>query len=179
MGDAAVISADLAIGCKVSLLTEFDEEITGIVFAYDEATECLMLTQPGTHGGVNNLRLLKKSVVKKVLHAEPPAEPPQKTLPFVDLERAKQREKKALAQAELDMTKVGVGVTKEAQSVFDALSKTMPCKWQDKTIVVMEAVLVPPPYTVDKCAAKDAEHKGALDRVKKVLKAERQRLGLA
>lgn len=40
------------------------QEITGIVFAYDEATECLMLTQPGTHGGVNNLRLLKKSVVK-------------------------------------------------------------------------------------------------------------------
>ena len=83
-----------------------------------------------------------------------------------------------LQLAEASLARVGVGVTKEAQSIFDALSKTMPCTWKDKTIVVMEAVHVAPPYSIDSCASKSEGHSGALDRVKKVLQAERQRLGL-
>lgn len=83
-----------------------------------------------------------------------------------------------LQQAEVDMSKVGVGITKEAQSIFDALSKTMPCTWQGRTIHVMDVVLVEAPYTVDNVTT-SSEHKGALERVKKVLQAERQRMGLA
>jgi len=72
---------------------------------------------------------------------------------------------------------VGVGVTKEAQSIFDALSKTMPCAWQGRTILVMDAVTVTPPYTPESCQARSGEG-GALERIRRVLTAERQRLGL-
>jgi predicted metallopeptidase len=75
------------------------------------------------------------------------------------------------------MAKVGIGVTKEAQSIFDSLSKTMPCIWHGRNITVMDVVVVEPPYTVE-CVSTTSDHKGALDRVKKVLQAERQRLGL-
>lgn len=73
---------------------------------------------------------------------------------------------------------MGVGVTKEAQSVFDALSKTLPCAWRGRDIVVMDAVTVAPPYTPDSCAARAGEG-GALERIRRVLTAERTRLGLA
>lgn len=76
------------------------------------------------------------------------------------------------------MAKVGVGVTKEAQSIFDSLSKTLPCVWSSKSIVVMDAVLIEPPYTVDHVRAIGAADKAALDRIKRVLVAERSRLNL-
>ena len=40
------------------------QDVAGTIFGYDPATECLMLKQPGTHGGVANLRLIKASAVK-------------------------------------------------------------------------------------------------------------------
>jgi hypothetical protein len=75
------------------------------------------------------------------------------------------------------MAKVGVGVTKEAQSLFDALSKTLPCVWSGRAILVMDVVTVKPPYTPDSCEAKPGES-GALERIRRVLTAERRRLGL-
>lgn len=176
MADAAD-AAEWAIGCHVRLTTVLDEEVAGTIFAYDAATQSLMLKQPGSHGGVSNLRLLKASAIKAVHEARPAREAPDLRLPHVDKDRARQREDKALKQAEADLSKVGVGVTVEAQSVFDALCKTMPCAWHGKSIMVMDAVLVHPPYSTDSCEA-TPDHTGALERVKKVLQFERQRLGL-
>lgn len=82
-------------------------------------------------------------------------------------------------QAESDMAKVGEGVTKEAQGVFDSLSRTLPCVWSGKAILVMESVLVMPPYTVDAVSAVGGGDNAALERIKRVLAAERQRLGLS
>ncbi|KAJ1497248.1 protein with role in RNA processing [Coelomomyces lativittatus] len=60
-----------------------------------------------------------------------------------------------------------------AESVFQALSKTMVCRWDNATIWVMDCVRVFPPYTIEQCHGNDPV---ALERVRKVLQGERQRL---
>jgi hypothetical protein len=179
------------------------QEVAGTVFTFDEATDCLVLKESGTHGGVHNVRILRASAVKSVSEAvKPPSEDARGPvaalarsvmgpLPHVDLQRAKEREARALKQAQADLAKVGVGVTREAQALFDALAKTMPCEWRQQggeakhgEIAVLECVVVRPPYTPADCAAlpgaeaEAAAASGALARVRKVLKAARERLGL-
>jgi hypothetical protein len=169
---------------------------------------------------VHNVRILRASAVRSVADAKPPPSPAASSdarpspadalarsvldpLPCVDLARAKEREARALRQAQADLAKVGVGVTREAQALFDALAKTMPCEWvvgagggagaggsaatppqHTGEIAVLDCVVVRPPYRPADCAAlpsaeaRAAAAAGALDRVKKVLGAARERLGL-
>jgi hypothetical protein len=196
------------------------QEVAGTVFTFDAATDSLVLKEAGTHGGVHNVRILRASAVRSVAEAAPPpdaaAEGPAAALarsalaplPHVDPARAREREARALRQAQADLAKVGVGVTREAQALFDALAKTMPCEWRQQQqrqqggagagaaaaaaaaavghgeIAVLECVVVRPPYTPADCAAlpgpeaEAAAGAGALERVRKVLKAARERLGL-
>ncbi|KAF8058345.1 RMD5 [Scenedesmus sp. PABB004] len=181
MAGEAASSLDWVVGCSVRVLTAHTkEEIGGIVFGYDAATDVVMIREPGTHGGVVNLRLYKAAQLQVLSAERCSAEraAAELRLPHVDRERAAQREAKALAQAEADRAKVGEGVTREAQSLFDALCKTMPCVWVGRAISVMDVVTVQPPYTPE-AVTTTSDHPGALERVRKVLNAERQRLGLA
>ncbi len=64
-----------------------------------------------------------------------------------------------------------------SQSIFDALSKTLPVLWDDDKIVVMDEILISPPYKPESCAllpGKSAET--SLMRIRKVLQGERARL---
>ncbi|GAB2297324.1 hypothetical protein Dimus_031434 [Dionaea muscipula] len=76
-------------------------------------------------------------------------------------------------QAELDAERIGVGVTAEAQNIFDALSKTLPVRWDKTVIVVMNEVRVSSPYLPESVSGGTA---AANERVKKVLEFERKRL---
>ena len=69
-----------------------------------------------------------------ILSVEQPTTAAPTDLPHVDPQRGEQREVLALEDAAKRAERIGVGVTREAQSVFDALWKTMPCKW-DKTSI--------------------------------------------
>jgi hypothetical protein len=61
-------------------------------------------------------------------------------IPIVDADRTKLREDRAVRNARLEALKIGEGVTEEAQIIFNALSKTLPCRWNGKSIVVLEEV---------------------------------------
>ncbi|RKP04977.1 anticodon-binding domain-containing protein [Thamnocephalis sphaerospora] len=104
---------------------------------------------------------------------------PDRGMPTVGplpLDRLRAREAKAIKEAHQAEARRGVGVDKEAQDIFDALSKTLPCRWHEQTIVVLDEVLVEPPYTVESCKA-NASSSSSLARVKK-LEGERKRLKL-
>ena len=91
----------------------------------------------------------------------------------MDDARAAKRLEDAVRAAEAEAERTGVGVTREAQALFDALSRTYPCRWRDTAIQVMEVVLIRPPYTAESCEGGNATE---LERVQMVLRMERQRL---
>jgi hypothetical protein len=92
---------------------------------------------------------------------------------FLDLSSLQAREDLAIRQAEADAERIGVGVTTEAQNLFDALSKTLPVRWDKSVIVVMNEVRVCSPYLPESVSGGTP---AANERVKKVLVLERRRL---
>ncbi|KAG0313054.1 hypothetical protein BGZ99_009101 [Dissophora globulifera] len=93
----------------------------------------------------------------------------------VQLDKLQQREQQAIREAQVAAARIGVGVSSIGQDIFDALSKTLPCRWAKDSIVVMDEVLIAPPYEPENCKA-SASSSYTLARVKKVLEHERMRL---
>lgn len=182
--DVATFLTELVVGTRVVFRTTLGETIVSTVFEYDPITACVMLREPGAHNGVATLRILRTTCISEVISVERPApgRPPDVLdyaggLPEVCPEKGKRREERALLAAQMEADRVGEGVTKETQMVFEALAKTMPCRWQGKSILVLDLVTVNEPYTAEAATAA-AAHTSTLLRVQKVLNAERERLGM-
>jgi len=97
------------------------------------------------------------------------------TLPPINMSRVRAREEHALKIAYQDASRIGVGVTTQAQEIFNALSKTLPCRWHGDAIMVFEDIRIANPYTMNSITGSD---EAALNRVKKVLEGERRKLGI-
>lgn len=109
--------AGYAVGAQVQLelaLPGGTETAAGVVFAYDEATDRLVLRQPGSTPFHSTLRILKGEQITNILEMKPAAGEPE-PLPPVDLQRCREREEKAVRAAEVEAAKIGVGVSREAQ----------------------------------------------------------------
>ncbi|KAJ3339970.1 Importin 9 [Gonapodya sp. JEL0774] len=99
----------------------------------------------------------------------------------VDIEQLVAREKLAIQQEEERQQRIGLGVPKEGNDLFDALGKTLPVIWIADHIVIMDEVAVSPPYTVQMVKAVKGKNASAstLERVRKVVEGERKKLGLS
>ncbi|GAA5802489.1 hypothetical protein HPULCUR_007954 [Helicostylum pulchrum] len=144
-------SLDSYVGKLIKVKTASNEELEGLIYTFDKITNCLIVSIGGE---------CKKDYLK---------------VGPVSVEQLKSREGDALKGFGNEVSKMGVGVTKEGQDIFNALSKTLPCRWSKDTIVVMDEVLITPPYSVDNCKANSSSG-ASLARVKKVLEGERKRL---
>lgn len=60
----------------------------------------------------------------------------------------------------------GVGWLLEVTFTFSLPSSIKDCKWQEKNIVVMEEVVITPPYQVENCKGKEGS---ALSHVRKIV----------
>nr|XP_015217715.1 PREDICTED: protein LSM12 homolog isoform X2 [Lepisosteus oculatus] len=62
---------------------------------------------------------------------------------------------------------ISAGVSLEGQQLFQTIHKTIKdCKWQEKNIIVMDDVVIAPPYQVENCKGKEGS---ALSHVRKIV----------
>ncbi|ORZ15728.1 anticodon-binding domain-domain-containing protein [Absidia repens] len=186
-------SLEWLIGRRIKVKTTLDEEFEGLIYTYDRITNCIALDcSTGSRHSRKSLsfRILKVNHIKEIIgvtsdEASAPLQDPAVAhtskltsyLPVshVHLDRLTTREADTIKGVKQQVAKLGVGVTKEAQEIFDALTKTLPCRWANDSIVVMDEVMITPPYGIENCKA-NTSSAASLARVKKVLEGERRRL---
>ncbi|RDY12497.1 Protein LSM12-like protein, partial [Mucuna pruriens] len=166
---------ELAVGCLLSIRTTLGDEFEGQVVTFDRPSNILVLQEASKPGPRRNIRLLKANYIKDFTFLGQAEDPLDPNNCYLDLTALQAREEVAIRQAEADAERIGVGVTSEAQGIFDALSKTLPVRWDKTVIVVMNEVRVSSPYHPESVVGGTP---AANERVKKVLEFERKRLQL-
>ncbi|WEW58098.1 hypothetical protein PRK78_003565 [Emydomyces testavorans] len=78
----------------------------------------------------------------------------------LDIKSLRNREAAAVARLQEREQRRGKGVTKEAQDLFDAFSRTMPARWDGTSIVVADTVVISKPYRVEDCRSLMTENGG-------------------
>ncbi|KAL3339236.1 hypothetical protein AABB24_028062, partial [Solanum stoloniferum] len=165
---------EFAIGCALSIKTTLGDEFEAQVIAYDKPSNILVLQEGvSASGPKRDIRLLKANYIKEFSFLGQNQDPLDTSKCYLDLSSLQAREDSALRQAEIDAERFGIGVTAEAQNIFDALSKTLPVRWDKTVIVVMNEVRVSSPYLPESVAGGTP---AANERVRKVLELERKRL---
>ncbi|KAI1918245.1 hypothetical protein LOZ66_006346 [Ophidiomyces ophidiicola] len=131
---------------------------------------------------IQSFQLLSLSQQHPNLNSENPG-PFTDAVPAIyplDIKALRSREAAAVAQLQEREERRGKGVTKEAQDLFDAFSRTMPARWDGTSIVVADTVVISKPYRVEDCRSLMTENgvSAALIRVRKVLEMERKKIEL-
>ncbi|KAE9008393.1 hypothetical protein PR003_g17616 [Phytophthora rubi] len=173
---APVLPAELqqdhkAVGAKVRVLTGAQESFEGVIFTLDPVANFLVLEEQD--GAKSRTRIFQLEALEKVEVLEPAPAGLQLTLPAISEEELQRVEQRNKGLAEKALASIGQGVTGEAQAIFDALNKTMPCEWEGANIRVMGEVVIKPPYQPQNCVSANTQ---VLSRVKKVLEGEKSKL---
>ncbi|KAM3863757.1 protein LSM12 homolog B [Diretmus argenteus] len=158
----------LNVGSHVSCLTCLGQQLQGEVVAFDYQSKMLTLKCPPSSGlsNLSDVILVNLSFVSDVSMVTDRAHtpPPLALLNITKLAnrvRTEKEEKFSQAYA------VSAGVSTDGQQLFHTIHKTIKeCKWQEKNIVVMDDVIIAPPYQVDNCRGKEGS---TLSHVRKIV----------
>ena len=168
--ESEVLPIGELVGCRVRVTLQ-DRTIEAEVFAVDAGTHMVVLQQRLPDARKRNIFTVRDSFIKNIEYlGREPRTDVRKPLPTIAFDKLVQRENAALAR-------IGVGVSSTAQSLFDAISKTYPCKWDGQTLVVVDEVRVASPYTTRDCTCTPG-HETARDRVSMIVGQVRKRLGV-
>uniref|UniRef100_A0A2R8MWB1 LSM12 homolog n=1 Tax=Callithrix jacchus TaxID=9483 RepID=A0A2R8MWB1_CALJA len=156
-----------SVGSQVSCRTCQEQRLQGEVVAFDYQSKMLALKCPSSSGKPNHadILLINLQYVSEVeiINDRTETPPPLASLNVSKLaSKARTEKEEKLSQAYA----ISAGVSLEGQQLFQTIHKTIKdCKWQEKNIVVMEEVVITPPYQVENCKGKEGS---ALSHVRKI-----------
>ena len=171
----ATTTTNYPAGAKVSGTTSSGERFSGEIFAYDEANRVLAVRSVGEISNSHDVTLVNERDASNI-EVDASTAKDLGPLPDVDDPRRQRRFDNATRVAKNMADNIGENVSALAQDVFDALARTLPCKWNGDVIVVMDEVEVRGP-NYDEASGSGTTH-GAAERVQKVLALERAKLGV-
>ncbi|KAL3685498.1 hypothetical protein R1sor_003520 [Riccia sorocarpa] len=169
--DSAGSGEHYVVGHRLAIKTTFGDDFEGHVLTYDKSTNIIENDSVGPTR--RNLRFVKENYIKDCKLLGKVDDTFDFKTPLPDIGALRSREEAAIRQAEQEAERIGVNVSQEAQDIFDALSKTLPVRWKDTSIAVLNDVLVSSPYHAENVTGGTAT---ANERVRKVLEFERKRL---
>ena len=166
--------AESIVGYKVKIKSLFGEEIVGEIFSYDSQSGCITL-QETANPHKRTYRIFNISFIEKLDVLEFPSSPVDLTITTpTNYAKIEAKEKAAIELAEKEKSKIGVGVTAEAQHIFNSLTKMdLACKWEGTTIIVADIIRIDSPYTVESC---NGRNDSSLAWVKRILEREKQKI---
>jgi len=145
-------------GQQVQCKTRFDDIFKGEVVAFDLNSKILILRSPASSGSVKNhdLHFLVLDSVSDVDILEEPHGETTTDLPCIEMKYIKEKQATALSERLRIVEAVGNGVSQDGISLFTEFTKIYNREsdivWKDKTkIVVMNAVIISPPYKEANC----------------------------
>ena len=139
--------------------------------------DTVVLYSEGASRFLVNFTIVREGFVDNVGEVQASHESLGDYVPIVDEERTRLREERAVRNAKIEAAKIGEGLTSEAQHIFNALSKTLPCRWRGRRIIVLEEVEIIEPYGVEDCSSLHSGDSSVVTRVKKVLEEEKKKIG--
>lgn len=159
------------MGSEVSCTTCLGETVEGEVIAFDYQTKVIVLKHRSSSGrpSLSNITLLNLSYVSEVQVLKEGTDQGHELCALSHSKLKKRLNQEVLAKVNMAQAS-SMGVSPDGQKVFAFIFKTIEqCRWNDKSILVMDEVLINPPYRSEDCMAKDGKEAKALDHVRKIV----------
>lgn len=189
MGPSTMVSLENAlggvIGARIRIQTTLPSQATmeGTLFTACPITNLVAIATstspntPPTHhilpiSSIQSFTLLSVSPTSNGFTSPPNTAPTLSNVPTAALLA---RADAAVARLKEAASRKNKNVGKEAQDLFDGISRTLPTRWDGNSIVVMDSVIISAPYRGEDCRAGSGVPATTLSRVRKVVDNERKR----
>lgn len=164
-------------GQQVQCKTRFNDVFKGEVMAFDLNSKILILKSPSSSGTSSNhdLHFLVLDSVSDVAILEDTHGECNNDLPSIEMKYIKAKQEAATKERMLIVQAFGNGVSQEGISLYAEILKKYnrpsDITWKDKVkIVVLNLVVISPPYKESDCEAISVKSKDALSYVKSIVR---------
>jgi len=147
-----------AKGKLVEVHTVWGEKIEGRVFASYNDSDINPFLAIQTSAEPLSYRIFSTNAIANVLEIDEQTPLKLVALPQFVVEEANKREKEAKVRAMVASKKIGKGVSREGQLVFNAVENIYPqTQWSGQSIVVLNDIVIDPPYRMENCRTKTSK----------------------